>query len=101
MKDLVLFEPRNAYYTPQQNYQNNGLDFFGRKIEVGDIVARIHNFSGGASVFETVRISSLHKNGKTVRFKPSEAYDYEEPLRYSGRTIILQRGDGRPLEPLS
>lgn len=99
MKDLpAVFEPRNWH--DSRNHVNDGHDFFNRKIEVGDVVARIHNSGGRTSVFQTVRISSLHKNGKTVRFKPSQAYSYEEPIRYSGRTIILQRADGRPLEPL-
>ena len=74
-----------------RSHTNDGCDAFGREIKIGDRLMRIQSGGNGACrpYTETVDRVSFGKDFKSVATKTS--YGFSDPVRWSGRTIILER----------
>jgi hypothetical protein len=82
----------------RRSHINDGLDMYGREILVGDLVAKPEGGSNGRASLNIGYIAKIKggKNYTTTYFE--RVYDGRvyspEPIRYSGRCVILQRADG-------
>lgn len=82
---------------PQRSSVNDGCDLFGRKIEVGDLLAKSNQYGKGHSL-STHRVTRIGFGKEQNSVAIHTWGDHDEAVRYSGRTIIIERANG--LAPL-